>query len=196
MSKHRLIALLSVVVLAALMAGSAQAAPPAAGPKGQVTGVLTGKFDILQPDMSYVHGDFQYHFAIQAVPGGGAKGWASWKAREGPGADWKTLKVAVDCVEFLTVDGKPAAIYSGTIVKAEWPDYYRAICGEYLGQLKIGMVIDGGTGAAGDQAIFWVPPPYVGFFPNQGTPLNCVVPAGSADVHFQVTGGDVVVKAN
>ena len=196
MRARKLAASVALVLLVTLTIGSAQAAPPTAGPKGQVTGVLTGLFGMLQPDMTTVMGEFQAHLNIQQLPGGGAKGWAWWKSREGPGAPWRVLKFTIDCVEFLTYEGKPAAIYSGTIIKSEWPDWCVALFGDYTGQLKICMVVDGGTGAEGDELHYWVPPPYSGFFPNEGTPLNCVVPDGALEVQFELTGGDVVIKPN
>lgn len=186
----------TLLVCAILALVSALTTPVLAGAKAKVQGQVTGVLPWGDADGNLKEGEFQYHFAFQQVnEEGAAKGWAYFKARTRPGDPWGTVKVAVDCAHFfVTEDGRPAAIYSGTITESKMHDWYQQAFCDWEGQLKIGMVIDGGTALDGDEIVYWMPQPGLCFYPDEGVPLGCAVPEGSLEIPFTLTGGDVKVS--
>ena len=166
-------------------------------PSRSVTGRLTGVMpQMIDEECKPAEGEFEYLYNIYEIgPDGAAVGSSHWRARAlNPPSRWMELYVAVDCLKFAEVDGKPAAIYSGKIIKGTPPQcFIDAVCA-WEDHLKIGMVTDGGTGGDGDEIVYWGPVPRC-FFPDDGEPLGCVVPEGSQESSFTVTGGDVVVRA-
>lgn len=192
------------VFLRALLVALAIAAiittPVLADPAGKLIGVATGlmlapdpEANMLWRDIHYIWNIHQTDDACEVGDACPAKGDTLTTIRFSP-TELAQIQIEFDCVKFfLTDDGRSAAYYSGTVVKSKYPDWYTAVTGSYEGQLKIGMVIDGGPGGV-DEAYFWVPPPGITFFPDEGVPLGCVVPEGAIMIPFVLTGGDVEVR--
>jgi hypothetical protein len=182
------------VALIALAIGAILAAPVLADPAGKVKGVVTGEIPVWDLEGTYLGSlDFQYIWNIHQVDeSGAAKGFATTMIGA-PGTERTDLKVEFDCLQFfVTEDGRSAAIYSGKIVKAKQPDSSLETFGVMEGRLKIGMVIDGGLEGP-DEVYYWTPLGTM-HYPDEGTPLGCVVPEGSVMLPFVVTGGDVEVR--
>jgi hypothetical protein len=193
MRRRKELAFLLGFVLIGLVIGAILAAPALADPAGKVTGVVTGLAFGPDPEGNPVVYEMQYIWNIHQVDdSGAAKGYTTTKIRVSQ-TEWIVVKVELDCVQFLvTEDGRSAAIYSGKIVKAVQPDWVEEMLGAWEGRLKTGMVIDGSTEAM-DEIYYWSPEDAF-FFPDEGTPLGCLVPEGSRIIPFLVTGGDVEVR--
>jgi hypothetical protein len=194
MRRRKGLAFVLRIALVALAIGAMLAAPALADPAGKVKGVVTGLApgpDLDTGELNWY--EMQYLWNIHQVDDtGAAKGYAITKIRTSQ-TEMMQFKVEFDCLWFFeTEDGRPAAIYSGKIVKAEQPDWHEEIWGNAEGRLKIGMVIDNGPGAL-DEVYFWSPEGAL-FYPDEGAPLGCVVPEGSMMIPFIITGGDVEVR--
>ena len=193
-----LVVALAVLAVAPALTGCAPRAPES--PSGKVTGQLAGVIPTdegLGWDCKPTEMEFEYLYNIHEVgPNGAASGSAHCRFRPvNPTGPWLDIYLAVDCVHFTEVDGNPSAIYSGKVIKATLPECFtQAVC-DWEGQLKIGRVVDGGTGGDGDEIVFWqLTPPC--FDPDEGVPLGCIVPEGSQErTIFTATGGDVVVQS-
>ncbi len=181
------------VILIALAITAILAAPVLADPAGKVKGVATGLLAGPDPQGNVALYNMHYIWNIHQVDESGtAKGFATTKWQISP-TEFGYLKVEYDCVQFgVTDDGRSEAIYSGKIVRIVVPDWWKEMLGDWEGRLKIGRVIDGGPDGE-DEVIFWSPLDGY-FYPDEGTPLGCVVPEGSQIIPFVITGGDVEVR--
>jgi len=196
MKTWRLIALLLLAVAMTLAFGAAAPREALADSPGMVTGHLTGFVDFWFDEVGNpAVGELRYQYALfQTAPDGTGRGWAhAWIRVAGSSGPWVQIFVEMDCVRFTEADGKPAAIYSGRIARSTmYPDYALNVC-NWEGQLKIGMLVDGGTGGDGDRIVFWQPQ-FGCFYPDTGIPLACQVPAGATELEFRITGGDVEIR--
>ncbi len=184
--------LLRIIVLA-LIIGAVITAPVQADPAGKVKGVVTGLALAADRYGDLTLYDSRYIWNIHQVGDGEAAMGYSTTFMRGEQTEWTTIKFEFDCLRFfVTEDGRSAAVSSGRIVRAQQPDWVFEMYGEFVGRLGIGMVIDGGPEGV-DEVYFWSPEGTF-FYPDEGTPLGCVVPEGSIMIPYFVTGGDVEVR--